>query len=897
MTPYHLHKRGLSVALVFGALTFSVALHTVHAEPIDLSIINPMRIGAPGEVETFQGTITNNTGAALDSTDLFLNFSGYDPANVTLDQLLGLTSFSIPDGVMSGVVDLFTFSLANTAVVPATYPADVVLESSDGDVAPTQTVSVSTGVNTIPEPGSLALTAMALLALFLGALRRRIKLVLPILAIITIAPTLATAQVSPVQFVTGRPGLAMQGQTLLVVLPITNNGILNATNVQVTGVTLRTAPLVSPSSFPVVLGVIAPDNGAVFQASFNAASLAPNTPYLLTVRGTYQASNATAGFTVNRFISLPPATPGSAPLKTTRITSNFVSGAPFPPQPPGPEEKLNQPGAPVPTVSFVQGTPTPSSTAAQIVPNTTNLPSGLAGGAANTIVFLNNNGVGTDSGGRLFAEPSGASGDGVVFLSAGLRAAYSTDGGDLFTQLDPTTIFPGFCCDQLVQYAPSIDRFIWLIQSDANKGYQLVSISPADIKSGKPITCTYWTLTLDLFGQPDTVTFDYPDLSVGDNYLYMSWDADPRGLLVARTSLAGLQAGGTIEIDFTDPSDSSLARASHLSQNTRDEIFWAGHNGNSQLRVFSLAEGSSRYFWRDRDISPYPNDLSTISSITPDNQDWLSFGHGFPGDAVIGATRSSNQIWFAWTAGTKFFAQPVSVDSSFEQPHVELVTLDRTSDFSVIQQGQIWNNNYAFAYPALATNSCTGEIGLSLLYGGNGNYENHVVGFWGDFVVYITTNSNVGTDRNGDFVTIRRNPTLGFFDAFGYGLNSVPPPGSGTQTDVRYVVFGRAEACPDVVKIDAATLTGFKAQGMEFHVLSASATSSAFPEAQLQVTVPGCIVDAAMHPDPERNSYVLTGTRVFCPLFSSPGVPLKYTATVTSNFHGSASAPVKVFGE
>jgi hypothetical protein len=112
---------------------------------------------------------------------------------------------------------------------------------------------------------------------------------------------------------------------------------------------------------------------------------------------------------------------------------------------------------------------------------------------------------------------------------------------------------------------------------------------------------------------------------------------------------------------------------------------------------------------------------------------------------------------------------------------------------------QIWNNNFAFAYPALATNACTGEIGLSLEYGGNGNYENHVVGFWGDFIVYITSSSNVGTTRFGDYVTIRQDPTPGlngaFFDAFGYGLNSVPPPGTGTRTDVRYVVFGRGGAC------------------------------------------------------------------------------------------------------
>lgn len=100
-------------------------------------------------------------------------------------------------------------------------------------------------------------------------------------------------------------------------------------------------------------------------------------------------------------------------------------------------------------------------------------------------------------------------------------------------------------------------------------------------------------------------------------------------------------------------------------------------------------------------------------------------------------------------------------------------------------------------------------MGLSLEYGGNGNYENHVVGFWGDFIVYITTASNVGTNRFGDYVTLRRQPGSqanpgNLFDAFGYGLNTANPPATGTRTDVRYVSFGRpASRCIEVPQVIA----------------------------------------------------------------------------------------------
>src|SRR5437867_3698743 len=54
----------------------------------------------------------------------------------------------------------------------------------------------------------------------------------------------------------------------------------------------------------------------------------------------------------------------------------------------------------------------------------------------------------------------------VVLQSGNWYCNVSSDGGTNWKQLDPTTIFPsglggGFCCDQIVIYAPRIDRFIW----------------------------------------------------------------------------------------------------------------------------------------------------------------------------------------------------------------------------------------------------------------------------------------------------------------------------------------------------------------------------------------------------------------------------------------------------
>jgi hypothetical protein len=613
---------------------------------------------------------------------------------------------------------------------------------------------------------------------------------------------------SPVVLTAGGPGVSLlDTTTLLSALPIFNTGTAAAENVQLTEITLSEGMLTLPPSLPIGLGTIPIGDSAILDTNFVGTFL-PLADYVLEAEGTYEVGDASYCFSITSDLIVPPDAPGMRSLTTAMVDADQVADAPFPslPRDPGSLDLVNGSRWTVPIGPLAPGTPTPTATETGMVPTILRgrRPRPPLGAGPGPIVFLANNPLGVTSGpfngtASSIAEPSGSSsGGGVIFATANWVAAYSMDGGGSFTQLDPTTIFPndavGFCCDQIVQHVPSIDRFIWLLQGN---GYRLAVASPADIISSGGTAWTYWNLTPQVFGQPVGTGFDYPDMSVGNDFLYMSWDAGfgcpsgcRQGFQVARTSLVGLQAGGTITVGFTDPPDGPMAWGSHLVQNTLDEIFWAGHNTNSQMRVFSLAENSNTYFWRDRGISSWAR--VALSSTTPDAQNWLAGSGGFPGTAIIGGTRSGNQIWFAWNAGT---------DGNFQQPHVEMVTLDRADDFNPSQQVQIWNNSYAFAYPALSTNFCTGEVGLSLEWGGGGNYENHVVGFWGDFVVYRTTMSNVGTTRFGDYVTIRQEPLTAtnpgnLFNAYGYGLSSAPPPGTGTLTDIRHVVFGRpASSC------------------------------------------------------------------------------------------------------
>jgi hypothetical protein len=388
-------------------------------------------------------------------------------------------------------------------------------------------------------------------------------------------------------------------------------------------------------------------------------------------------------------------------------------------------------------------------------------------------------------------------------VSYNTNVLLSTNGAGTYAILNPTTVFPsgpatdaagnrldnGLCCDQILQYVPQIDRFIWLMQfcgTGANcllgiNKVRIASASPQQIVNSNGTSWTYWDLFSSTFNL-GTTTMDYPDLSVGDNFLYFSSDAVGTGLLVVRIPLNQIQNNQTINMDYTTPSDGGVAYGGHISQNTGNEVFWAGHNNNSQMRVFSLREGSGRYFWRDININSWPN--GTIGSVAKDGvTDWLQFlGQSFPGNAVLGATRrTKTELWLAWTA---------SQGSGFPRAHVQVVQIN-TGNYTVNSQWQIWNNDYAFAFPSLATNA-NAEVGISLAWGGNKDWGNNAVGILGDFIVWYPELSDTAITRWGDYVSARRNtPNTLMWDGSGYAVFKRTAPATGIRFDPYYILFGR----------------------------------------------------------------------------------------------------------
>ncbi len=492
---------------------------------------------------------------------------------------------------------------------------------------------------------------------------------------------------------------------------------------------------------------------------------------------------------------------GERPLNHAVVEPARVSGRQFPPFEPK-EEGFNEDRAHKVPTGPLRGTLAP------VRQGSTPQPMPPGGGGAAGVVFTDFDPLGTLSG-TVGTPPdmNAARAGAVAMLSYNTNVLLSTDGASTWTLLNPTTIFPstpttdatgtlldnGLCCDQILQYVPQIDRFIWLMQfcgsgttgclSGINR-VRIAAASPQQIINSGGTAWTYWDLLSGTFNL-GTTTMDYPDLAVGDNFLYFSADAVGTGLLVTRIPLSQIQNSQTINIDYTTPADSAVAYGGHLSQDTGNTVFWAGHNSNSQIRVFTLPEGSGQYSWRDVNINSWPN--GTISSLAKDGTtDWLQFlGTSFPGNAVLGLTRRApNEVWFAWTAAS---------GSGFKQAHVQVLELN-ISNYTVIAQWQIWNDNYAFAFPSLST-SGKAEVGISLAWGGNQDWGNHAVGFLGDFIVWYPEASDTAITRWGDYVSVRRNvPDPLLFDASGYAVLKQTPPATGIRFDPYYIQFGRPAA-------------------------------------------------------------------------------------------------------
>jgi hypothetical protein len=389
-------------------------------------------------------------------------------------------------------------------------------------------------------------------------------------------------------------------------------------------------------------------------------------------------------------------------------------------------------------------------------------------------------------------EPSTAISGQVVFFTGNWYAANSPDGGNNFQYLDPATVFKQFdppnsqfCCDQVVNYIPQIDTFVWLLQYGPESGdniQRLAFAQTADVVRGK---WRLFDITTQNLGVPGAF-MDFPDLAVGANFLYVTTNifgpGNKFGSAVVRLPIAGIQSGQVTAQKFV----SFDLQSFRVAQNCGTTAFFAAHQDTSTLQVFSWDEGQDTPVGQAVGVARWIGG-NGYQSRCPDGRRWLDRAD----PRITGATLAGNELWFAWSVDTGSNQRP--------GPFVQIARID-ASNRTLLENINIFDQDSAICYGALSTNA-NNEVGISYAIGGGPKFPSHVVG------ILTGTRKDVmaaagergplpdqssGNGEWGDFLTVRPvYPNRTLFAATGYTMKG---PGDGSNRDCtpRFVIFGRS---------------------------------------------------------------------------------------------------------
>jgi hypothetical protein len=220
-----------------------------------------------------------------------------------------------------------------------------------------------------------------------------------------------------------------------------------------------------------------------------------------------------------------------------------------------------------------------------------------------------------------------------------------------------------------------------------------------------------------------------------------------------------------------------------LSQQNSKNVHSVAIASTSTLRVMTLDDGAGTYGFHDVTVGQFPV-TADLASLDPDRVDWLTRGVANVSASVV----RDSSLWTAWDAA----ASAQGDQPFYPNAHVRIARID-TGSWKAVQEAQVWNPDYAFAYGCLAIGP-QGDVGYGVGVGGPHDYPNSCFGILGDFVVYYrdssTATPGAGSEpRWGDYITVRPSARdSSRFSAFGYFRKK---SGVGASQRPFYLEYGR----------------------------------------------------------------------------------------------------------
>jgi hypothetical protein len=413
----------------------------------------------------------------------------------------------------------------------------------------------------------------------------------------------------------------------------------------------------------------------------------------------------------------------------------------------------------------------------------------VAHAASNTVPGAFSENVDVGAQGINLWETSGAADGNIVFMTGNWDAEFSSNGGATFKEVNPNAMmqgFGGFCCDQIVQYVPQINRFVWLLQGNTgstNENVDLLALaSPAQLLKSGGQSWYYYDWHPEDFGYSG-VWMDFPELSVGGQYLIMTTNVvGPGQSVIARLPLDGLKNDTGFSYEYFND-DGSLRPAQdtgHYCPGVNCSTWFARFVNTSTLRVFAWGEGNDVIEVRDDLIATVAD--SNWSLLLPDGSDVLGPGTKNATIRLQTGTVAGYQVYFAWGEGRDAGNQQI-----WPLPHIHGVQIDYFT-MKVVKEYYVSDDRHGYMIPELATNA-DDEVAMSFMYGGNGIYANSWVTFLNPtyWAAPVTSGANTG---GGHYQSVRPYyPLATCFAAFTYAT----PSANISANDAHYSVFGRAD--------------------------------------------------------------------------------------------------------
>ena len=360
-------------------------------------------------------------------------------------------------------------------------------------------------------------------------------------------------------------------------------------------------------------------------------------------------------------------------------------------------------------------------------------------------------------------EPHVGTAGPVVFMTSNWDAAFSTDGGQTFTFVNPYsefgTIDGGFCCDQTVIFDPSRNLMIWQLQyvysaTTQQNTYVIAWANPSSVASGGWCSTRF---TPGSFGLAAGLQLDYPHVALSNNYVWFTANvydhsnpANWQTTVIWNIPLDQMVPCGGYTFNYFVQAHFNFTP----TQSATSTMYWGSHNSTSSIRIYRWDEGAGTIFWDDVTIPAWTRNLP-YQCPGPDSLNWCGRN---PNDGRIETGWVANGvIGFMWNAGQ---------DGTYPYPYIYVARFNQ-SNRSAINQPIIWFSSYAWQFPAIGVNSF-GDIAGSAYWGGGSNYPN-MVALIDDFLSsppppwenYFVAGSGKGANSWGDWYSSRRHSPYG----------------------------------------------------------------------------------------------------------------------------------------